>query len=228
VLTASLSDDPWNQTAADNAEWLLRFKRSIGLVNDNGPELPDGDMWALEQGGSGFAPPYAYPKGRMDLFTGNVQVTMRQGAKPIQADGQAANSFVESIASRYPRPGTVFCSRELEAELEGMVQMQIAMTGQLPDDESLRARAREVMGSPRTAADDVVLLEKFKTLMRERVPITDASAEVSALPSNMKMDMSDEDVRDLLQDMDFDFDTQAILNGGAEHSGGVSLTGFND
>lgn len=26
-----LSDDSWNQTAADNPEWLMRFKRDAGI-----------------------------------------------------------------------------------------------------------------------------------------------------------------------------------------------------
>uniref|UniRef100_A0A8H7ND60 HTH CENPB-type domain-containing protein n=1 Tax=Bionectria ochroleuca TaxID=29856 RepID=A0A8H7ND60_BIOOC len=50
------SDDPWNQTAADNAEWLQRFKRDSGIINDAGPGLPECSAWAVEQGGSGFAP----------------------------------------------------------------------------------------------------------------------------------------------------------------------------
>jgi len=34
------SDDPWNQTAADNPEWLMRFKRDVGLLpQDSGPGL---------------------------------------------------------------------------------------------------------------------------------------------------------------------------------------------
>jgi hypothetical protein len=27
------SDDPWNQTPADNPEWLLQFKESVGLID---------------------------------------------------------------------------------------------------------------------------------------------------------------------------------------------------
>ncbi|UNI19577.1 hypothetical protein JDV02_005755 [Purpureocillium takamizusanense] len=33
-------DDPWNQTAADNPEWLMRFKRDVGLLpQESGPGL---------------------------------------------------------------------------------------------------------------------------------------------------------------------------------------------
>ncbi|KFA72482.1 hypothetical protein S40288_06642 [Stachybotrys chartarum IBT 40288] len=229
-------DDPWNQTAADNAEWLLRFKRGAGIINDQGPELPINDAWALEQGGSGFAPPYVYPKGRVGPFSGNLQVAMRQGAKPILADSQAANSFVESLTSRYPRPGTVFCSRELESGLESMVETHMTMTGQLPTDQAMRARAREITKANETAADDPVLLAKFKDWMLERLPAgggasLTAADQPSALPSNMELNMSDEDVQRILQDMDFNFDTQDVFTGGAQgmdDAGGVPLTGFNN
>lgn len=33
------SGDPWNFTPADNAEWLRRFKRDVGLLQDSGPGL---------------------------------------------------------------------------------------------------------------------------------------------------------------------------------------------
>ncbi|KAF4910708.1 hypothetical protein CGCVW01_v011627 [Colletotrichum viniferum] len=32
-------DDPWNQTPADNDEWLLRFKQSVGIILDNPEEM---------------------------------------------------------------------------------------------------------------------------------------------------------------------------------------------
>jgi hypothetical protein len=28
------SDDPWNQTAADNAQWLRQFKRDVGILDE--------------------------------------------------------------------------------------------------------------------------------------------------------------------------------------------------
>ncbi|KAH7328000.1 C2H2 type zinc finger-containing protein [Stachybotrys elegans] len=223
-------DDPWNQTAADNAEWLLRFKREAGMINDEGPKLPVTDSWALEQGGSGFAPPYAYPKGKVCQYSGNLQFSMRQGAKAISTDSQLANSFVENLTSRYPRPGTIFCSRELENGLSDMVEKHASLTGALPPDEAMRARAREITNASETAADDPVLLGKFKDWMRERVPVnttlgdepdqTNARAPV--------LNLSDADVDKMLQNMDFDFDTQDMIAGsmeGLEDAGGVPLTG---
>ncbi|KAF5502092.1 hypothetical protein CGCA056_v014142 [Colletotrichum aenigma] len=32
-------DDPWNQTPADNDEWLLRFKQSVGIILVNPEEM---------------------------------------------------------------------------------------------------------------------------------------------------------------------------------------------
>lgn len=32
----SNSDDPFNPTAADNAEWLRRFRRDFGIPNESG------------------------------------------------------------------------------------------------------------------------------------------------------------------------------------------------
>lgn len=66
-------DDPWNQTAADNAEWLQRFKRDVGMVKDAGPGLPRGRAGALDQG---------------EAFAGDVQVHIRNrfGAGDLQKD----------------------------------------------------------------------------------------------------------------------------------------------
>ena len=41
------SGDPWNQTPADNPEWLLQFKESVGLIDPaaNTVECTNGDIW---------------------------------------------------------------------------------------------------------------------------------------------------------------------------------------
>lgn len=40
-LSDTCSDDPWNQTPADNPQWLRDFKRLVGLdVNVEVPEQP--------------------------------------------------------------------------------------------------------------------------------------------------------------------------------------------
>ena len=51
VADFSCRDDPWNQTAADNAEWLRYFKRHVGIVIDDDPHTPgDHSRFVLESG----------------------------------------------------------------------------------------------------------------------------------------------------------------------------------
>ncbi|EHL02861.1 hypothetical protein M7I_0823 [Glarea lozoyensis 74030] len=143
-------DDPWNQTAADNAEWLMRFKRDVGLCEPStGPGLPVNEKsWQLCQGGSGFGPPYVAPKENAELqFDGEVPVSM----------------YGKGLAGRWKPPGVVFCSRELEEGLNKFMVQQIS-SGITPSDESIQQKAREILGQEETAADDMALLEKFKGL----------------------------------------------------------------
>ncbi|XWW95525.1 hypothetical protein V2A60_003485 [Cordyceps javanica] len=164
-------DDPWNQTAADNAEWLQRFKRDVGITTDGGPGLPESYSWAMEQGGTGFAPPYACPKSdNMDAFADAVPVEMRDGAKAFMAGPTAANSFLDTLAEPHTRPAKVFCSRELEARLLRYAQGHALTHGSVPGDAALRAEARRILRTDYTAADDDQLLGKFKELLREKMP----------------------------------------------------------
>ena len=156
-------DDPWNQTAADNAEWLIRFKRDVGLAPaEGGPGLPvTQPSWRVGMGGTGFSPPYLNPKEPPAPFTKDVDVKMDDRVYKISA--QTAGKFLQSMGERWQKPATVFCSRELEKGLGEFVKACVA-NGNVPSDEALRAKAREILGVQDTAADDVELLEKFKTL----------------------------------------------------------------
>jgi hypothetical protein len=243
------SDDPWNQTAADNAEWLLRFKRDVGIIKESGPGLPATESWSISQGGSGFAPPYAFPKSAMAPFEGSdqVQVAMRDGTKPVAAETSTANKFLESLTTRYPPPATIFCSRELETGLVDFVQHEAAVTGVFPSDERLKSRAQEILGTVDTAASDPVLLEKFKGWVREKngpMGITQGQQsqaqgqqqqqqqqhrhhhqaqavqdDAFVLPMDMDFNISDEQLEDILQDMNLD------LGGGAPLAGSEELMG---
>ncbi|OAA68962.1 Homeodomain-related protein [Cordyceps fumosorosea ARSEF 2679] len=190
-------DDPWNQTAADNAEWLQRFKRDVGITKDGGPGLPESYAWATEQGGTGFAPPYACPKseggggggGGVDPFADSVPVAMRDGAKAVMAGPTAANSFLDALAAPHARPARVFCLRELEAGLLRFAEGHALASGGLaPDDAALRAEARRIMRTDYTAADDDQLLGKFKELMREKMPFLRAEAAAEA-DADLDLDM---------------------------------------
>ena len=223
-----LSDDPWNQTAADNAEWLQRFKNWAGVADNDGPGLSSTLAWALEQGGSGFAPPYLFPRGRCGQFEDDIQVSMGEGAKPIPTQKTLANNYLQDMIYRYPQPGSVFCSRELEQGLIDMAEKHFTKTGALPSDEAMQSRAKEIVSMETTAADDPMLLGKFKTMMLEKLGQAPAQPDVSsALPTNMDVNISDEEVENMLQDMQFELTNdswyQAGQQEGSEDVGGVML-----
>ncbi|KAI1775078.1 hypothetical protein F4818DRAFT_60607 [Hypoxylon cercidicola] len=156
-------DDPWNQTAADNFEWLQRFKRDAGILPaSSGPGLWTSDRaWAPSAGGTGFAPPYVSPNPSSTIGPpASASASAARGA----AGGTAADRFLRSLGtSRQPAPAKVFCSRELEAGLASYVRRELGRgAGAFPPDEALRARARQIMGMQKTSCDDPVLLERFK------------------------------------------------------------------
>ncbi|PTB63932.1 hypothetical protein BBK36DRAFT_1125494 [Trichoderma citrinoviride] len=225
-------DDPWNYTAADNAEWLHRFKRDTGIINDSGPGLPSGYAWALEQGGTGFAPPYAF-LGDHEPVNNDVEVAMRNGAKPITAGHSAVNSYLEELTSSPNRkPAVIFCSRELEWGLQQYAKGYFMDKGVLPSDTALKAKAREILRAAETAADDPILLDKFKAWLLTRLPQLASGEPIrqevdsvdnlpSAVPTNMDLNISDAELGDILKDMDFDFGLGTME--GIEHDGGVSL-----
>ncbi|KAH6673536.1 hypothetical protein B0J14DRAFT_512100 [Halenospora varia] len=193
-------DDPWNQTAADNAEWLIRFKRDVGLApQEEGPGLPVTNVsWQASSGGSGFAPPYIMPKAAPEL---PEDVTVKMADKVYNVKATTAKKFLQSMASRYQPPAAVFCSRELETGLTELVQTEVAK-GLYPSDEQLRERAREIEGSESTAADDIHLLTKFKSLHgfddpapAPMVPLTEAEilAEFDQELNNMDLTTTNPD-----------------------------------
>ncbi|KAK4217824.1 hypothetical protein QBC37DRAFT_369656 [Rhypophila decipiens] len=86
-------DDPWNQTAADNVEWLSRFKRDVGILTDPDlPGLPACDGWNATQGGSGFAPPYVYPNPESIGFSQLVDAWSGTGNPPTTATTTSSSS----------------------------------------------------------------------------------------------------------------------------------------
>lgn len=237
-------DDPWNNTAADNAEWLLRFKRDNGLLPENpGPGLGVTNSWSIQQGGTGFAPPYAYPRAGRSIMaltptsndgagsdgdSGKVQLTIHEGAKPFETEQRTVDKFLRTAATRYPPPATVFCSRELESGLAEFARASIraSATGDLPSDEALRARAREILETDTTAADDAVLLEKFKAMIRgdasQVSPVAAAAEGISddsglglgLLPMGMDLDLTKfttSQLDDMFQDVDFDDGGAALV-----------------
>ncbi len=157
---------------------------------------------------------------------------MRDGANVFTADQDAANGFLETPPLPGSCPAKVFCSRELESGLMQYVETQVLQTGRVPSDEELRKKGKEILQAQTTAADDDMLLGKFKELLHEKVPFlaqNEASIEhaPSAMPSNMEVNISDADLGTMLQDMDFELETDLLGTSPADDApGGVSLFGL--
>ena len=67
---------------------------------------------------------------------------------------------------------------------------------------ALQQKAREILGTPATAADDAVLLGKFKDMMQARAAGPQAGIQGQAIP---ELAMTDAELTGILEDMDFDF-----------------------
>lgn len=140
-----------------------------------------------------------------------VEIYLRENSQPFETNQAAIDKYVETLATRYPRPATVFCSRELESGLVAYVKEDIARGAGFPSDEALRARARAILGYENTSADDPVLLSKFKMWvmsqqgqLEEPQPWQQPAAAPSVLPSDMKMDLTDAEMDRILADMNVD------------------------
>lgn len=206
--------------------------------------------WNIHQGGSGFAPPYALPSAQNAVAlsltspppsstshqtTDQLPVVVRAGeaSKTFDTRPATAEKYVRSLATGrrgLPPPAVVFCSRELENGLAGYIASEMSgFGGRFPSDEELRGKAREILGTAGTAADNPVLLGKFKEMMRERLGVTTGEAEGGGRSSqgevgggtatttaaaegqlvNMALDLdlalTDGQITDMLQDMEFEF-----------------------
>lgn len=203
-------DDPWNQTAADNAEWLIRFKRDVGLIEKgDGPGLPLGEpSWEVKGGGTGFSPPYVAPREGANIpkFKEEVDVTMQD--KVFKIHPQTAEKFVRDLGygARFAPPAQVFCSRDLETALVALVGSE-KEKGRVPSDEMLRAKAREILGVEHTAADQSELLEKFKALHSITPTTMDTSGGLGGPLANYSLPNFTDDVSMLAE---FDLELGAM------------------
>lgn len=121
-------------------------------------------------------------------------------------DQAVADAFFATFDTRHARPGTIFCARELEDSLVGFVHSEAAAGRDFPRDEALRAKAREVMGAVRTAADDETLLGKFKAWV---------VAEIAGEGEQQRQAFTDAEVEGMLAEMEMEY--------GGEIGGGASL-----
>ncbi|KAJ2981141.1 hypothetical protein NUW58_g6765 [Xylaria curta] len=167
-------DDPFNQTAADNAEWLQRFKIDAGILpSESGPGLGVRCVaWNVKDGGTGFEPPYVTPNpaAMIEPLHGNPQIYLSDKARPFESSASTTNHFLRTFTQRYPAPPKIFCSRELENGLTEYVKRELQKTGVFPGDKQLQARARDIMSMQKTPCDDPVLLDKFKAALQGNMP----------------------------------------------------------
>lgn len=192
-----IRDDPWNQTAADNAEWLQRFKRTAGMIVDGGPSLVSGDAILTES----TVPPNPNTAFHLDTTTG-------QGG-------------LESACHRYTQGTHIFVSKPLEDALVQHAQRSVHTTGYLPCSVALRSKAQQIMGTSTTPADDAELMDKFQRFLLEKMPHARPATEDDAFTAGAgEMDFLDRQASDEeLMGMDFGVE-------GREHDGGVRLSGF--
>ncbi|KAL1840574.1 hypothetical protein VTJ49DRAFT_306 [Mycothermus thermophilus] len=101
-------DDPWNQTAADNYEWLRRFKRDVGLINDTSiPGLPQTLSWNMSQGGSGFSPPYIFPnpsKAAQITPFPELPTTTTTTTNPVSSSSSSSTTNLDNTTSSTTTP----------------------------------------------------------------------------------------------------------------------------
>lgn len=147
-------DCPWNQTAVDNGEWLLRFKRSHGLYPSDGPGLPPPrEDSEVSFGATGITP----------LNTPSLNPLTSEIPGHIQSNGQNGYTVSSGFTQQRIAVPTVFFSWELEASLAAYARSCLNQ-GFIPSDYDLRARARLILGTVQTAADEPQLLEQFKNI----------------------------------------------------------------
>ncbi|KUI55189.1 hypothetical protein VP1G_02504 [Cytospora mali] len=176
--------DPFNITVADNAEWLTRFKRSTGILPaTDGPGLPDdvgigavgsGLQMPWQSSGSGSAASNsALPQAATTFPTALGSVNLSADFSDISAMPGVQHTGIVNNPG-LSNSGAVFSSQEFEDKLLQFAVAEIASSGRMPPDEALIAKAKEISGmevwqAETTAADDPVLLGRFKNLVVDRV-----------------------------------------------------------
>lgn len=230
----------------------MRFKRDAGVLPaSSGPGLmAESPAWNVKQGGTGFAPPYCFPNMPMAPYdispvpenscsgeNDRRMIVLKLRDSDVdrgvhyELASSAANKFLQSFKTRYAKPATVFCSRELEDGLTEFVHAAVQRGESFPDDMALRDKAREILGcsssSGVTPADDDELLRKFKEMVRtnlaaERQEASTSEPAVPSLHTTMETDLNfglddtgidltlssvtQADIDNMLQDMSFDFE----------------------
>jgi hypothetical protein len=194
----------------------------------------------VDQGGTGFAPPYLFPNPNAGVApmednggTSSIIVCDDDAGKHLEMPTSAVNDYLQNFVVRQEPPAVVFCSRELEKGLIDFALERTALTGQMPADEELKARARQILGVQSTAADDEVLLNKFREMVQAKIlamtsaqqAVNDAAtaagsvtattpspaADIAALTAMPEMNISNSDLDDILMGMELDLGPATAL-----------------
>ena len=205
------SDDPWNQTAADNFEWLRRFKRDIGLLTDPSlPGLPPNSAWSTPTSCPNPSPPHT--------ITPTVNLPTPTPF-PILGSAATAQGPTPSPTDTTKTPPSttqaVFCSQALERGLSEYVTTSVLQGSGFPSDSQLRERARQVLGQERTVLDqdgDGVLVGRFREVMRGRLGLSSSGGELDGGFEGL-----DDGLMQVVGEMDFEFgDFLGVETGGVE------------
>ncbi|KAI1431198.1 hypothetical protein GGR50DRAFT_101113 [Xylaria sp. CBS 124048] len=162
-------DDPFNRTAANNAEWLQRFKVDVGLLPPgSGPGLGTwlGFLSARGDGDSGSESPCSL----QNSGNGTPQINLLNEGEPSESTISIANQLPQASSERCPEPARIFCNRELEKGLTEYVKREIHRSGLFPSDRELQQRARDILNVQRTPCDDSFLLGRFKAALQGSIP----------------------------------------------------------
>ncbi|KAK7927329.1 C2H2 type zinc finger containing protein [Apiospora marii] len=208
-------DDKWNQTPADNVEWLRQFKQDVGILPpDAHAEQIDLTSWPLPVGGTD---PLAHlPSIEFDAMLQTPNLTT-----PFATDDIATASQAEQLdPMRHETPTRTFGNPQLASGLTAYVRRELQKTGIFPSDAELQARARDIMSMQKTPADDPVLLGKFKASLQGPLSIATANVAVAApapsvmssvmQPGAVSVSESPDDEFQFPMDMDINFTEQEL------------------
>lgn len=139
----------------------------------------------MQDGGTGFHPPFVKPKaGKHIEFSEDTFVYVDNHPYTVSKD--TAGRYMDALCDgEFRFPASVFCSRELEDGLNTYIEESI-MGLTIPTDDDLRAKAREILGVDRTAADDPKLLQTFKSM--NTLWCKQMSGENNYLPPDVRLD----------------------------------------
>ncbi|KAK8010848.1 hypothetical protein PG990_009813 [Apiospora arundinis] len=180
-------DDKWNQTPADNPQWLRQFKQDVGILPPNNQaeqEQLDTTSWpSLTRGGTGTETGPHQPSIELDddaMMFQNPNIVAPFGADGLDKNTAASEAALQLDPMRHETPTRTFGNPQLANGLTAYVRRELQQTGIFPSDAQLQARARDIMSMQKTPADDPVLLGKFKASLQGPLSVVPAAAAVPA------------------------------------------------